>query len=70
MKQAGPKKKEKQGHIAGRDHKSQATEAAKIAKKRNKGKMRVRINSRTEILILPNHYAEIKKKYGLIDEEE
>lgn len=49
----GPKPSAKRGSISGKDARSQAIEAAKIAAKRNEGKIAVRIDYRSEILIDP-----------------
>jgi len=69
-KKPGHKPKSKVGSISGKDARNQAVEAARIAKQNNKGKIKVRINRTTwctvvEILILPDQFEEIKKKYGI-----
>lgn len=52
----GPKPTAKKGSISGKDARSQAIEAAKIAAKKNEGKIKVRIDHRTEIMVDPDQY--------------
>lgn len=46
----------KLGSISTRDARHQAIEAAKIAQEKNKGKIKIRIDYRTEILVDPDTY--------------
>lgn len=61
----GQKPKEKVGSISGKDARTQALIAANTARKLNKGKVKLRINERTEIMVHPEELEDVKKQYGL-----
>lgn len=55
----------KLGTVSRAEAKSQAAIAAEKARQRNQGKVSVRINHRTEIMVFPDEVEYIKEKYNL-----
>ena len=56
----GPRPKQKDGSYSGKDARTQAIEAAKIAAKKNEGKIKVRIDHRTEVLLTQEEYEKLE----------
>jgi hypothetical protein len=65
MRHKKVKKKEKEGSISQAFYRQQDFRAAQVAQERNSGKVSVRINAKTLIMVDPSEVEYTKKKYQL-----